>query len=207
MTKNKLVEMLRSFPLFADVDNLEVYINQTPPKTTELKAGERLNIKNSLALFVDGKADIVKEGDSKSVYLKTLDSPTLLGLATLFDSEGRYISTLVAKTDCVLLVFSEDFVKSIILQNSEFSLALVKLLCQKVRYLNKRIHFYTCSDAEEKLHEFLLSSADSEGKVVMSMSKLSDILSIARASLYRAICSLEEKGLIYKEGKKIIIIK
>lgn len=207
MNAQEVVKLLDTTPLFSGIENLEKYVEAFPPTPVTLRAGERYQIKNSLSLFVDGKADLVKESENRSVYLKTVSNTTMLGLATLFAGDQEYISTLVAKKETSLLLFSESFVEEVISNDSEFSIRLIKLLCQKVRYLNRRIDFYTCSGAERKLHEFLMKSADGEGRVVMSMSKISDTLGIARASLYRALVSLEEKGFIIKEGKKILLLK
>lgn len=207
MNAQEIAKLLDGTSLFSGLKNIEKYVESFPPTTVKLRSGERYQIKNALSLFVEGKADLVKESENRSVYLKTVSDTAMLGLATLFAGKGEYISTLVAKKETTLLLFSESFVEAVIADDAEFSIRLIKLLCQKVRYLNRRIDFYTCSGAEEKLHEFLLRSADAEGRVVMSMSKISDTLGIARASLYRALVSLEEKGYIIKDGKKILLLK
>lgn len=198
--------MLKNMPLFEGIEEIGAVICSCPPNEVTVCAGEKYEAKNSLVLFLSGKADIVKESKNRTAYLKTVCEPTLFGFATLFSS-NEYVSTLIAKTEVKLLQFGEDFVTALIRSYPDFSLRLVRLLCQKVRYLNRRIDYYTCSDAEEKVYSFLVTSCDGEGKTVMSMSKLSDTLSIGRASLYRAIASLEEKGYIDKNGKTIKLLK
>ncbi len=207
MTVKEIADKLRATELFRDLDGLEELAEKYPPVRIKLFSGERYEIKNSLAIFLDGKADIIKESGSKTAFMKSVSELTLLGLATLFSKEEEYISTLVSKTETTILLFSEDFVRALVSCNSEFSIRLIGLLCQKVRYLNSRIDFYTCSDAEEKLREYLVRSSDNDGTVNMSMSKLSETLNIGRASLYRAITALEEKGYIIKNGKTIQLIK
>lgn len=206
MTVEQIWETLRKLDLFKGLERTVEVLESEPPTEIAVSSGGKYEARSSIVLFLSGRADIVKESETRTAYMKTLSEPTLFGFATLFSSE-EYVSTLVAKTDVKLLLFDEAFVTALIKREPEFSLRLVKLLCQKVRYLNRRIDFYTCSDAEDKLHAFLKSSGDSEGNIVMSMSKLSEILGIGRASLYRAITSLEEKGYIIKEGKKIQLLK
>ena len=206
MTVEQIWETLRKLDLFKGLERTIEVLESEPPTEIAVSSGGKYEARSSIVLFLSGRADIVKESETRTAYMKTLSEPTLFGFATLFSSE-EYVSTLVAKTDVKLLLFDEAFVTALIKREPEFSLRLVKLLCQKVRYLNRRIDFYTCSDAEDKLHAFLKSSGDSEGNIVMSMSKLSEILGIGRASLYRAITSLEEKGYIIKEGKKIQLLK
>lgn len=207
MTVKEITEKLKSISLFSETKDIESVIEMFPPKAITLGMGEKYVTKSALVLFVNGKADIVKEQENKIAYLKTVSDICVFGLGTLFAEEGDYISTLVAKTETVLLEFSQDFVTALVSRDSEFSLRLIKLLCQKVRYLNRRIDYYTCPGAEGKVHEFLTRSCDDDGVVVMSMSKLSDTLGIARASLYRAVTALEEKGYIIKDGKKIQLLK
>lgn len=207
MTVSEIRDMLNKTPLFEGLHCTDKVMTAYPPTSLTVPAGEGYEVKNSLALLVSGKADIVKESETRTAYMKSVTDRTLLGLATLFSSDGEYISTLAAKTDVELLLFSEDFITALVKAEPEFSLRLVKLLCQKVRYLNRRIDFYTCTDAEEKVREFLVRSSDADGMLVMSMSRLSETLGIARASLYRAITALEEKGYIIKDGKKIQLIK
>ena len=207
MIAKEIVNELYKTALFEGIEGLEEHINAFPPTCIKLAQGERYVIRNSLSLLVSGKVDIVKEFEGRDAYMKTVNTTSLLGLATLFANEEEYISTLVAKSSVSLLLFSEEFVKTLIANNPDFSLRLVALLCRKVRYLNRRIDFYTCSGAEEKVREFLSRTADCEGEVVISMSELSKTLDIARASLYRAVNSLEEKGYIAKNGKKITLLK
>ena len=207
MVAKEIANELYKTALFKGIERLEEHINAFPPTCIKLAQGERYVIKNSLSLLVSGKINIVKEFEGRDAYMKTVNTTALLGLATLFADEEEYISTLVAKSSVSLLLFSEEFVKTLIMHNPHFSLRLVTLLCKKVRYLNRRIDFYTCSRAEEKVREFLSHTANCEGEVVMSMSELSKTLDIARASLYRAVNSLEEKGYIAKDGKKITLLK
>lgn len=207
MESREITNILAEVSLFDGIKELSELVERFPPVEIQLNAGEKYVIENALTLIMQGRADIVKESQGKDVYLKTVNGKALLGLATLFSDNSEYISTVLAKNSVGLLAFSEDFVKGLMEKSTDFSLRLVKLLCQKVRYLNCRIDFYTCSGAEAKVHEFLARSCDCDGNVNISMSKLSDTVGIARASLYRAVASLEEKGYIIKNGKKIKILK
>ena len=203
MTDSEICELLDKIPLFKGLFHERLFVR---PEVLFLKAGEHYEIKNSMAVIFRGKVEIYK----KKAFLKKAEAPSVLGLATLFDENHTYISTVIPKTDTTLLVFDNDAVEKMITESPEFSHRLIVLFSQKIRYLNRRIDFYTSEGAEGKLHEFLEAFAkgnDGEKTVEIPMSKLSEILDIGRASLYRAISSLEEKGHIKKQGKKIILIK
>lgn len=203
MTGKEICEFLDKIPLFTGLFHEKLY---GLPEVLFLKAGEKYEIKNAMAVIYRGKAEIYK----KKAFLKKAEPPSVLGLATLFDNSQTYISTVIAKTEATLLVFNQTTVEKMIRESPEFSHRLIVLFSEKIRYLNRRIDFYTSEGAEGKLHEFLQASAkgeDGEKTVEIPMSKLSEILDIGRASLYRALLSLEEKGQIKKQGKKIILIK
>ncbi len=199
MNEKEICTLLEKLPLFCGITKGKL---AELPLEVSLSAGEEYEVKNSLAVIAVGKADIFK----KSLYLKTVTAPSVFGLATLFDKNDGYISTLKAKSETTILLFSEAFVEKLIEESPEFSKRLILLLGEKIRYLNRRIDFYTSPTAEGKLYEYLHTSAK-EGYVEVSMSKLSEILDIGRASLYRALSSLEEKGEIKKQGKKIFLLK
>lgn len=203
MNDKEICSFMEKLPLFRGVVKGELH---ELPLEVSLSAGEEYEVKNSLAVIAEGKADILK----RSLYLKTVTAPYVFGLATLFDKSEGYISTLIAKSEVRVLLFSESFVEELIEESPEFSKRLIVLLGEKIRYLNRRIDFYTSPTAEGKLYEYLLASSkreNGEEYIEMCMSKLSEILDIGRASLYRALSSLEEKGEIKKQGKKIILLK
>ena len=79
-------------------------------------------------------------------------------------------------------------------------------MSKKVVYLNRKISTLVAGSAEKKLVAYLLEiELDSVCSINVSMSALADMLNVGRASLYRAIDDLENRGLIKKNGKMIII--
>lgn len=200
MTKAEICQILLKIPLFEGIREKDI---REKPEEVYLSSSDTYEIKRGIIVVYEGNAEIFK----KEAFLKTVKAPELLGLATLFESKENYISTIVAKSDTKLLVLSEKNIDSLINTNPEFSKRLIILLSEKLRYLNQRIDFYTSSSAEGKLMEFLEARAGDKGYVEISMSRLSEILGIGRASLYRAVLSLEEKGYAEKQGKKIFLNK
>ena len=200
MTESEKRAFLSEIPLFSCLDFSTLSLDA---REVFLSPDESYEVKSGLAVLVSGRVDIYK----REALMKSLLTPSVIGFATLFSNSDTYISTIVSLTNTRLLVLSEEFVSLLISKSPEFSKRLIVLLTEKIRYLNRRIDFYTSSSAESKLYEFLIASANSEGFVEMPMLKLSELLGIGRASLYRAINTLEEKGVIEKQGKKIFLIK
>lgn len=176
----------------------------------KLCCGEEICVNNMLVLNISETLEAYKNENGKRVFLKNINPNEITGIATLFDTKGKYISTLCAKKDCEILLINEAFVLSAIRLSPDFAESFSRLLCDKLRYLNFRIDTYTQSNAEDRLLEFIKASPKSNGGqpfIDMSMMSLSSALGIGRASLYRALSSLEESHTILKEGKKIYLLK
>ncbi len=172
-----------------------------------LLSGEKITLNNSFALVVNGVLQAEKKDGQKSVYLKKITNGEITGIATLFDKNGQYISTLTAKRDTQIIIAGEEFITSLIETSPDFARKFVCLLCEKIRFLNTRIDSFTQTLTEEKLLEFLRHTTDKDThSISMSMSSLSSAVSMGRASLYRALNSLEAKGVIKKDGKKIYLL-
>ena len=89
----------------------------------------------------------------------------------------------------------------------EFAENYIRLLSEKVRFLNRRIADFTASDTERKLAGYLAACpADDRGIIRPNRSALARTLDIGRASLYRALDCFESKGLIRKADRGIQIV-
>ncbi|MFR7473244.1 MAG: Crp/Fnr family transcriptional regulator [Christensenellales bacterium] len=87
----------------------------------------------------------------------------------------------------------------------------LSFLTGRIFYLNRRIDAYTGGSAECRLAMYLLDNQQDgvPPKVTLpfGMNKLAELLGIGRASLYRAMETLEKKGIVAREGKCIAILK
>ena len=78
-------------------------------------------------------------------------------------------------------------------------------LSGRIRFLNRKIGYLTAGSAERRLALYLASFQKQELVLKDSISSLSELLDIGRASLYRAFDALEEQGLIRREGRSILV--
>jgi CRP-like cAMP-binding protein len=79
-------------------------------------------------------------------------------------------------------------------------------LAGRVRFLNRKIQCFTAGSAERRLALWLLSEEEEVITLPSSLTTLSDMLDIGRASLYRALDKLENSGLISREGRNIALL-
>lgn len=79
--------------------------------------------------------------------------------------------------------------------------------CGRIAFLNRKIHTLSRATAEQKLADFLLSEFGVEGEKatvrIKSCVELAVRLNLSRASLYRALGTLEQSGMILRSGKLI----
>ena len=205
----KIVLEFSNVNLFKDTEKhvLKKCLEKSFCELIKLTTGEKITLTNKCLLVMHGVLQAEKVDGQKSVYLKKITDGEITGIATLFDRNGQYISTLTAKCDTDVIIVGEDFIASLIETNPVFAKKFAALLCEKIRFLNTRIDSFTQTCTEEKLLEFLRHTTDKNTRCInMSMSSLSSALSMGRASLYRALNSLEAKGIIRKDGKKIYLL-
>ncbi|MBQ7875434.1 MAG: Crp/Fnr family transcriptional regulator [Oscillospiraceae bacterium] len=183
-------------------------------KIVTVKKGEAVmtaeHFSRCLALIIRGKASVSKLGlDGKRTVINTLREGDVFGMATLFYEEAEFPSEISAESNLRLAVFPKELIEEAFCASPEFAKAYATLLSQKIHFLNKKLSAFSEGEAPEKLMRWILSTANGETEFELgcSLSKLAQMLGIGRASVYRAFDSLCERGLIEKNGKKIVILK
>ena len=81
----------------------------------------------------------------------------------------------------------------------------MQFLSRKIIYLNKKLATLTAGNAEKKLASYICEHQIDGVFTTDSLSELANILQMGRASLYRALDSMTENGIIVKKGKTLII--
>ena len=82
----------------------------------------------------------------------------------------------------------------------------IGFLSDRIRFLNRKIKFFTSGTAERRLALYLDSFPEDSFKIDESMSAVADMLDIGRASLYRAFDRLTEDGFIRRERDEITLL-
>lgn len=197
--------------LFSKID-IELFRDKM--EIVSVKKGETIMTKNRfsrcLALILKGSASVSKIGlDGKKTFINRLSEGDVFGMATLFYEEAEFPSEITAEGSLRLAVFSKETVEEAFSASPDFAKAYVVLLSEKIHFLNKKVSAFSEGEAFEKLLRWIMnySEGKTEFELPCSISKLSLMLGIGRASVYRAFDTLYEKGIIAREGKKIVILK
>ncbi|MBQ9131384.1 MAG: Crp/Fnr family transcriptional regulator, partial [Clostridia bacterium] len=108
---------------------------------------------------------------------------------------------------CRILFLPEKAVRRLLETDTEFLYRYLGFLSDRIRYLNRKIGYLTAGSTERRLALYLHSFGTDSFSLTTSITSLSELLDVGRASLYRAFDKLTEDGFIQKDGRKIRLLK
>ena len=165
------------------------------PEETSHKAG----------IFLSGEAVATTTDDTKNALLRFFGAGDLFGIANLFTNEA-YVSSIRAKKKCRVYFFTEEAIRELLETDKTFLYNYLRFLSGRICYLNRKIRYLTAGSAERRLALYLSSFGQETVELDASISSLSELLDIGRASLYRAFDTLIADGCIQKDGRTIRIV-
>lgn len=210
----RIVEDIRSNPLFKlpDASILEGMIRDGSIYCVEYEGGDiiydcDIPFKSiSPGIMLSGRANVFSTDREREVCLSVLEKGSIFGIAGIFNETDDFISTIICKKACTVAFIAPEAFIGLLENNREFLLGYIRFLNNRISFLNRKIRQFTAGSAERKLAFFLEASAvENEIRLPYSISRIAEMLDIGRASLYRAIDTLSENGIIEKDGKVITI--
>lgn len=161
--------------------------------------------RRALAYLLEGHARVMQG----QVVMNDLLAGDVFGAAALFGSSEPYPSTVVAVTECRLMLIPQETVSRWMEVVPAVGENYVRFLSDRIRFLNRRIGTLTAGQTDGRLWKYLLAHRDAAGVVTLSggMNALAKRLDMGRSSLYRSLDALSDAGRIRREGKNIIILK
>lgn len=211
---NTAAEIVCGIFLFNGIDraDAESLLEMSGMETKSYKSGEVIyepdSFSRSLGVMLSGSAGVTTVGGSKKVVLRNLVKSDVFGAASLFGGE-EYVTVIRAKTAVTAAFIGQEAVERIITTDSRASINYIRFLSDRIRFLNRKIACFTAGCADSSVALYLLNlERNSDGSVMMpaAYKPLADMLGIGRASLYRALDSLEAAGAIVRNGRSITII-
>lgn len=186
-------------------ENVRKYLTKDCITLCEFRSGDIIyspqSSKKLVGLVVSGKIAAL----SDNALLRMIPENDIFGIANLY-SDDSYPSTIVAKSTAYVLMIDEKAFKLLLENDSKLLRVYLAFMSNKIMFLNKKISSLTAGSAEKKLAVFLVDNQQ-EGVYTLpsSITSLADMINVGRASVYRAIETLSEEGLILRQGKNIII--
>ena len=208
-TLNSALSFLKQTRIFKDADEkILTSVLNTYGKSVSYAKNDTVFSRETyspvLCLIIKGEARVSK-GETVISHLKDGE---IFGAAFLYNQSYEFENTVTALTPLKVVIIEKDGVNELIKCDSSISFNYISYLSERIGFLNSKIEGYTKPNAEEKLMLYLKKNADiNNGKceISVSMTELSHVLQISRASLYRVIETLENQGKICRDGKKIYV--
>ena len=208
-TLNSALSFLKQTRIFKDADEkILTSVLNTYGKSVSYAKNDivfsRETYSPVLCLIIKGEARVSK-GETVISHLKDGE---IFGAAFLYNQSYEFENTVTALTPLKVVIIEKNGVDELIKCDSSVSFNYISYLSERIGFLNSKIEGYTKPSAEEKLMLYLKKNADiNNGKceISVSMTELSHVLQISRASLYRVIETLENQGKICRDGKKIYV--
>ena len=208
----KILDILIRSPLFnkALPNNLSIALNESSCFVVEYKSGDPVlpskNIGKCIGIIFSGCAKVYSTDGDRNVLLRRMSEGDLFGVATMFGQDNSEISSIVAGRGCKVLFVSHSAVSKLLEADNGFMYEYISFLSGRIRFLNRKIAFYTSGSAERRVALYLSSFNSDEIEPDIPMNSLCELLDIGRASLYRAFDKLTDDGFIKRDGDKINIV-
>ena len=162
------------------------------------------HFRRCLGVLLSGEAVVQKENGPQLNRLRRGDC---FGAAALFAPSEEYVTWVKASKACEIVFLTGQELEELFLNTPETALRYISFLSGRIQFLNRKIDSFTLPSAEASVALWLLDR-QRQGRVEAfgGYSRMARELNIGRASLYRCLEQLEEKGAIRKEGPLIQII-
>lgn len=168
---------------------------------TVLSPGEQ---QKAAGVLLSGKATVTTPNPSHAVLLRFLGAGDVFGVAGLFSGEP-FVSLIRASSKCRCVLFSETAIAYLLDADGAFRRNYIGFLNSRIRFLNRKIGYLTAGSAERRLALYLASLGKGEVYLQDSITSLSDLLNLGRASLYRAFDRLCQDGYLIRDGRRLTV--
>ena len=205
-------DFLKSTFLFHGLKDTELnnLLADNHPSYESYKRGEKVyssTDKRLVGFVVKGKCEIrrLKPDGSKTV-LNSLGEYQSFGILSIFSAD-EFPTQIFALTNCEILYFTDDQIQGFVNSNLQISKNLINFLASRINFLNKKIATFSGTRVEDRLAAFLLCESEKYNSETFPFNcqKTAEEINAGRASVYRALTSLEEQGLVTIDNKKIYI--
>lgn len=198
-------KLVRCSFLFQNVpeEGLEFCLSQA--HVQQAQRGEVLyspeHFRRCLGVVLSGRVRVSR----KELFVAVLEKGDWFGAAALFNDREEFPSTLTALNECTVLFIPQQAVAQLMHRWPAAGENYVRYLSGRIGFLSDRLNSLAAGTAQEKVEQFLLRSAGENGEVRLSATAVAQALGLGRASVYRAFEVLEQRGVITRDGKNILI--
>jgi CRP/FNR family cyclic AMP-dependent transcriptional regulator len=217
--EESVVELLRSVPLFADLEEgeLERFSRVAVPRSFPASTRVFHEGDHSDACYIvrDGSFRVTREhSDGRAITLATLGPGEVFGELAMLDGEVRSAS-VEALTDGELLALPAGDVRALLARHPEITVKLVAALVRRLRAANERISRQSFQTVPSRvagvLSQLVAEEAPRDGDrgevtIHMNQADLAQLAGTSRESVSRFLADLERAGVVRSGRGRVTVL-
>ena len=212
-------ELLRSVPLFADLEEAELESFSRVAVPRSFPAGTRVfhegDRSDACYIVREGSFRVTREhSDGRAITLATLGPGEVFGELAMLDGDTRSASA-EALSDGELLALPAIDVKALLARHPEISLKLVAGLVRRLRAANERISRQSFQTVPSRvagvLSQLVSEESPREGErgevtIRMNQADLAQLAGTSRESVSRFLADLERAGVVRPGRGRVTVL-
>jgi CRP/FNR family transcriptional regulator len=213
------VELLRSVPLFADLEQAElerfslVAVPRSFPAATRVfHEGDH---SDACYIIRSGSFRVTREhSDGRAITLATLGPGDIFGELAMLDG-GTRSASVETLADCELLALPAPDMRRVVAEHGEIAAKLIIALTRRLRETNERVarqSFQTVpSRVAGVLLQLIAEETATEGRmgvtVRMNQADLAQLAGTSRESVSRFLATLERAGVVRVGRGRVTVVE
>ncbi|MGJ9617394.1 Crp/Fnr family transcriptional regulator [Actinotignum sp. GS-2025b] len=212
--------VLRTVPLFKDMDEESLAALGAMMSDTSLKRGESLfhegDQGDRLYIVTDGKVKLSHTSDDgRENLLAVLGPGEIIGELSLFDLEARS-STVTAIAPTHLLSLAHRDMKNFIEEHPALAMSMLREMARRLRNTNENLADLVFSDVPGRVAKALLDLANRfgertpEGVYVahdLTQEELAHLVGASRETVNKSLADFVSRGWIRLEGRAVLLLE
>jgi len=219
LSKNPHLELLRTMPLFAHLDQtvlsdlLRRMVSRRWHADTII-AGQH-EPGDALFILVSGRARVVLFGESgREITLASLTRGDYFGETALLDGEP-HPAHVIAEGEVELLSLGRRAFQEHLQAHPRTAMSLLRELASKLRRANGMVESLALLDVPARLTRTLVEMAEAEGEPFgdgllirkrPTQQALANMVGTCRETVSRTLTSLARQGLVVSRGRSLILM-
>jgi CRP-like cAMP-binding protein len=212
------VSILREVPIFSELSDedlniiMQLTVRRFFAKSAMIVIEEDQG--DTLYIIESGRVKITRlNEEGREVILAILGSAEFFGEMALLDGQGRS-ANVMATEDAVLFTLNRRDFLDVLERFPSISILLLKEMTSRLRKSDQQIKSLSLSDAEHRIGIAIHRFAEEMGifkmgqvviKRVPYQQDIANMAGTSRETVSRMLKSLERKGLVEREGRRLII--
>lgn len=212
------ISLLESVPIFSDLSKSDLSKISNRMTHRKFTKHQMILLEDDLGqtffVIAKGSVKITRlSDDGREVILAMLGEADFFGEMSLLDGDGRSANVVALQASEVLTLARNEFL-DILEQYPKISICLLEELTHRLRKSDQQIESLSLSDVEQRIGITLIRLAEELGTIKQGNVKINslpfqqDIANMAgtsRETVSRTFKLLEEKGLLSREGRELVI--